>query len=72
MVSDVAFRRLVARVWAKGARAVAELLGEIATEFSIRTAVEEKLETYANIDNEALEATGGDRFPPIPLHEVDP
>lgn len=36
------------------------------------TVIDGKLETYAELDPEVLEAAGGDGFWPLPLHEVKP
>lgn len=39
-------------------------------ERSIQTVIDQKLDTYAGIDPEAIAAAGGSRVPPVPLHEV--
>ena len=43
------------------------LLVEIGAERSIMTLIERKIERYAGLDVEALEITGGDQFPPLPV-----
>ncbi len=40
-------------------------------ERSIQTVIDQKLDTYADLDLEALEATGGDKFWPAPLNMVE-
>ncbi len=70
VVADLQFRQQVARVHALGARVTAELLAEIGTERSIMPVINAKLQRYASIDPQALQATGGDRFWPVPTHEV--
>ena len=70
VVADLRFRRQVERVHALGPRAVAELLAEIGAERAIQTIIDTKLDRYAKLDPAAIEAAGGDRFPPAPLHEI--
>ena len=70
VVADLRFRRQVQRLHALGARATAELLAEIGAERSITTIIERKLDTYAALDPDAIEAAGGDKFWPVPIHEV--
>ena len=71
VVADLRFRRQVQRVHDRGVRVVAELLAEIGAERSIQTVIDQKLDTYADLDLEALEATGGDKFWPAPLNMVE-
>ncbi len=70
MVADLRFRRQVLRLYRLGPRATAELLAEIGAERSITTIIDRKLDTYAAIDPEAIEAAGGDEFWPLSIHEV--
>ena len=70
IVSDTQFRHRVERVHALGARVMGELLAELGVQRSIMPAINEKLERYAGIDPQALRALGGDKFWPVPLHEV--
>ncbi len=70
VVADLRFRHQVLRLHRLGPRVTAELLAEIGAERSIMTLIDRKLDTYAELDPEALEATGGDRFWPAPLSEV--
>ncbi len=60
----------VIRLHEQGARATAELLAEIAAERGIRVVVDRKLDEYADLAPAALETTGGNRFWPVPIHEV--
>ncbi len=70
VVADLRVRRQVLRLHRLGPRVTAELLAEIGAERGITTIINQKLERYAELDPEALEATGGDRFWPAPLREV--
>ena len=68
--SDLWFRRQVQRLHRLGPRVTAEMLAEIGAERGIQTVIDQKIETYTALDIEALEATGGDDFSPVPIHEV--
>ena len=70
IVEDLVYRRKVKRLHSLGARILAEYLAELGAERDIRTIINRKLDIYGEIDPEALRATGGDRFPPVPIHEV--
>ena len=70
VVADMRFRHQVLRLHRLGPRAVGELLAELGAERGIRTIVDRKLDTYAGLDPEALEITGGDKFWPAPLRKV--
>ena len=70
VVADLRFRRQVEHLHRLGARAVGELLAEVGAERGIQTVIDGKLDTYAQLEPEALETTGGDRFWPSPLSEV--
>ncbi len=72
IVSDLRFRRRIQKLHALGPRPIAEFLGELGAERSIRSIIDRKLERYAALDPEALEATGGNDFWPAPIHEVQP
>ena len=60
------FRRQVLHLHRLGPRAVGELLAEIGAERGIQTVIDQKLDTYAEIEIEALEAAGGDDWPILP------
>ena len=70
VVADLRFRRKVQRLHGLGPRILAELLAEIAAERNIWVIVEQKLDTYAEIDPDALDAVNGNKFWPTPLHEL--
>jgi hypothetical protein len=46
------------------------LLIEIGAERGITTLIERKVEIYAEIEPEALEAASGYQFPPAPVYEA--
>lgn len=70
LVSRLRFRRRVEKLHRKGPRVVAEFLAELAARHNLARPIEHLLERYLAIDDDALEVTGGDRFPPAPIHEV--
>ncbi len=70
LVSNLKFRRRVQQVHQLGDRVLGEFLAEIGAERGIQTVIDKKLERYAELDPEAIEATGGDKFWPVPIHEV--
>ena len=72
VVADLRFRRRVQQVHRLGDRVFGELLAEIGAERGITTIIDQKLDTYAELEPETLEVTGGDGFWPAPLHEVKP
>lgn len=72
VVADLKFRRQVERLHGLGPRATAELLAEIGAERAIGTLIDQKLDRYAAMRPEALKATGGDGFWPVPIHGVRP
>ena len=55
-----------------GPRVLDELLAEIGAEHGITFDIERKIERYAALDLEAVQLTGGDRFPALPIHVVRP
>ena len=70
VVADLRFRRQVQRLHRQGDRVLGESRAELGAERSIMTLIDQKLDTYAELGPETLEATGGDEFWPVPLHEV--
>ncbi len=70
VVADLQFRRRVQRLHGLGDRALGEFLAELGAERSIMTLIDGKLDTYAELEPGAVEATGGGDFWPAPLHEV--
>ena len=71
IIANMKFCRQVERLHRLGPRVTAELLAEIGTERSIQTVIDRKLERYIELDAEALTATGGGRFWPVSLREVE-
>ncbi len=71
VVADMKFRRQVLRLHRLGPRITAELLAEIGAERGITTIIDQKLDTYTELDPETLEATGGNDFWQPPLHGID-
>ena len=70
VIADLRFRRQVEYVHALGPRVTAELLAEIGAERGIRTVIDQKLDRYAVLDPDTIEAAGGNDFWPTPLHAV--
>jgi hypothetical protein len=62
--NDVRFARDVERVHALGARAVLELLGEIASRYALQDDIAARVARYARLSPEAVRAVGADRLPP--------
>jgi hypothetical protein len=69
IVADLNFRRRVSRLCERP-RLVAEMLAELAAERMGWADIDERLERYTRLDPEALALTGGDQFPPTPLHLI--
>ena len=70
VVADMHWRREIKRLHRLGPRVLAELLAEIAAERGIRVLVERKIDKFASINPETLEAAGGDAFWPVPIRRV--
>ena len=68
-VSDLRFQRQVARLYELGPRVVGEFLAELGAERLLTSLIEEKLSEYIAFPA-ALTVTGGQHFPPVPLHLV--
>ena len=71
-IADPRFRRQVERVYVLGPRVIAELLAEIGAERSIRTLIDQKLDTYAELDRKVIEAVGGVGFWPATGRDIRP
>jgi Toprim domain len=69
IVSNQFFRRRVETL-CRLPRLAAELLAELAAERGMESVVRSKLDRYCSLPASVLAVTGGDRFPPTPLHEV--
>ena len=70
VVAELRRRRHVQQVHRLGDRVFGELLAEIGAERGITTIIDQKLERYAELDSEVLEAAGGDEFWPAPVREA--
>ena len=70
IVANVRFQRRVINL-CRRPRLVGELLAHLGAERSITTRIDQLLEEFENLDPEALELAGGDRFPPNPIHGVE-
>ncbi len=70
VVADLQFRLKVVRLHRQGPRVLGELMAELGVERDIGTIIDRKLDTYAELEQEALQAAGGDRFWPVPIREV--
>ena len=70
IVADVRFRRKVERLHRRGPRAILEVLAEIAAGHSNQNVVEQVLDRHLGVPEQALEAVGGDRLPPVPIRAV--
>ncbi len=71
IVGRLPFQRKVERVHRLGPRVLGELLAELGVERDIGTIIDQKLDTYTELDPETLEATGGNDFWQPPLHGID-
>ena len=69
---DLRFQRAVERLHKLGPRILSEFLSQVAAERSIRTYLEDRISSFANLDPGALAALNGDRMPPTPIHVVGP
>ena len=70
VVADLRFRREVQHLHRLGDRVLGEFLAELGAELGVQTPIDQKLGAYVEIGPEALEATGGEKFWPVPLREV--
>jgi hypothetical protein len=70
VVADLRFRRQVQRLHRQGDRVLGEFLAEIGAERGITTIIDQKLDTYIEIEPEVLDAAGGKEFWQPPLHGV--
>jgi hypothetical protein len=71
IVADLKFRRQVIRLHRQGPRAVGEFLAGLGADRGIRTVIDRKLGTFAELDPEALQAAGGDDLWQPPIHGVE-
>ena len=66
VVAALKRQRQVEHLHQLGPRAVGELLREVAKDEDL----DRTLEAYERLTADLLKALGGDRFPPLPIHEV--
>ena len=69
-IRTLRLRHDVERLHRLPARVTFELLREIGASRQIQTYVERRTAAFAAIDPDQLAVTGGDRFAPLPIHEV--
>ena len=69
-VRDLKLRRDVECLHRLPARVTFELLREIGATRQILTLIEDRTAAFVAVDPDSLAATGGDQFPPPPIHEV--
>ena len=70
VVQDLAYRRKIKHLVAKGDRVVGEMLAELAADRNLGTVINELLDRYLAIPDEALDIANGRDFPPAPLHVI--
>lgn len=68
--ADIQLARGARHLHALGPRAVAGFLEDVVDWFGLEAGVLELLRDYDRLTPEMLRVTGGDRFPPLPLHLV--
>ena len=72
VVADLRFRRKIQRLHQLGDRVLGEVLAHLGAKHGIQTSIEQTVEHFAKLEPKALQATGGDEFPVVPLHGVEP
>jgi hypothetical protein len=66
-------QRQIEAIHRLGARVIGKLLDEISRYHGIGDDIDRRLARYTRLPNlSLLRAVGGDRFPPVPLHAVEP
>ena len=71
IVADLKFRRQVIRLHRQGPRAVGEFLAGLGAELGVQTPIERKLDTFAELEPDTLQAVGGNEFWQPPLRGVE-
>ena len=71
VVADFRFRRQVERLHGLGPRVLAETLAHLGAKHNIQTSVERTVEYFGELEPEALETAGGDKFWQPPLHGIE-
>lgn len=67
---DLRFRRAAERLHRRDPRAFAEFLAELSRHHMMAGSIEMMRARYGRLDAAVLAAIGGDRMPPLPIHEV--
>ena len=70
IVAHLPFQRKIERLHSRGPRVLGEMLAELGAERSIMTIIDRKIDAYTEINPEALRATAGEKFWPVPVHVV--
>ncbi len=68
--ADLVFCRKVQRVLAKGERPIVELLAEIGVRYGLTVAIDQLLDRYEHIPDEALDVANGRDLPSAPVYDV--
>ena len=68
IVADLRYHRKVERLHSKGPRVVAEFLAELGADRLIATIIDEMLDRYLALADEALDTTEACDFWPAPIH----
>ncbi len=69
-VANPQFQRKVDHLHRLGPRAVGEMLAHLGAKHSIQTSIEQTVDHFAELEPEALDAAGGNRFWPAPLYKI--
>ena len=70
LIADLKYRAKVKCLLALGDRPIAEMIAELVTAHGLETAVDQLLDKYLSISDEALDLVNGRDFSPLPLHEI--
>ena len=70
LVADLRFRNKMAVLLAMGDRPATEMVAELAVVYGLEVVVDQLLDRYLAIPDEALDITNGRDFPPPPLQKV--
>jgi len=67
ILNEFSYARRVRWLWQLGPRATGELLAELAAISGRRTWLDDRLDAYANLDRQTLDAVGANDWPEPPL-----
>ena len=70
LVADLRFRNKMTILLAMGDRPATEMVAELAVVHGLEAAVDELLDRYVAIPDEALDIANGRDLSPLPIHEV--